>query len=617
MSGIAGILSLDQAPVNPDLLQAMLSRIAHRGAHEPRMSGRGEARLGICQSDFLPCKTNPIDAHDAAIVCVADARLDDRDSLRLALGMQAGEWDEIEDSQAIALAYQKWGEACVDNLQGDFAFALWDAAAHRLFCARDRMGVRPFYYHLSSKVFLFASEPKALLAHPDVGREFDELRIARYLAAEFEEKESTFFRQIRRLPPGEVLVVEDGKMRRRTYWQVQANISTKAEYELVDEFRHLLQQSVKDRLRSARPVSFLVSGGLDSSSILMLAQKHLSQAPDCYLATFPDFPAIDESRYVDRLSAYASMKKHPVRVDNLGPVSMLETIYRHIDQPFHFPNLYVFWALAQEAQRQGSGVMLDGMDGDTTVSHGMEILPDLLRRGRWVALLRTCRQLSRQFGQPSHKFFLHFSIGPLASPLMTPISSRLSSRSMTQVLNRDFAKRIDSAGLKAQVGHEKRRNLDPAMVHLGQINSGIIPYHLEMHDQAAAAFSLDHRHPYYDSRLVEFCLSVPPEMKLREGLDRWIQRRALQNIVPDEFRLRIPKSNWSDNFERSLLRTDSKIIRQFLSEPGALNKFVDVSYVQGLYSRLQSTGRLRTGDGMRIWTSVSLGVWLRNCLKGD
>lgn len=605
MSGIAGLIRFEES-VDLSSLERMLGTLRHRGGFGQSYWLQGNAGLGVqhfaSSAGPAPVAMPVLDGN----VIAFDGRLDDRETLRRELQFSHEDWKSLSDSLIVLHAYERWGVDALLHLQGDFAFGLWDQRRQALICARDRIGVRPLYYHAGAQEFCFASEIKALLAH-GVSRELDELRIANYLHARFEDKESTFYRQIKRLPPGEFIEIREGHLVKKRYWQLGEEISDDDAETLTGKFQQVFQDSVADRMRDAPSLGFLLSGGLDSSSVLAVAQGHLNGSnPHAYVATFPDFPDIDEMKWVERLKDRLRFEPHPVRVDQLGPVGVLEEIYEHLDEPFHFPNLYIYWALAGHARERGTKVLLDGMDGDTTVSHGMEYLAELMAKGNWLELAQQSLWLSRKFHSPAYQFAWHFGVLPVMQHYLPRVF-----RGSSGFLNKAFAKRISWNEYERH--HTDRPSIDAVQSHRAQIESGIIPYHLEVYDQAAAAWGLDHRHPYYDARLVSLCTSIPPKFKIHLGMDRAIQRESLKGKIPEEIRLRMGKSNWSDNFERSLIGTDGDKVADFLRSPCVLDDFVHMERLRQTFDEWRQVGRIQQKDGMLVWTSVSLGIWLRNC----
>ncbi len=574
--------------------------------------------MGITRFRLSP-EESPADIviqDDLGNLAVFDGRLDHRQELLAELNVALPSAASVTDTQILLLAYRKWGEGCPEHLQGDFALALWDASCRRFVCVRDRIGVRPFYYFKTDHVFCFASEIKALRRHPECPFEFDTLRIARYIHADFEDKKSTFYHGISRLMPGQALTVNAERTSERLYWKLnEQTVSLDAKIYALGMREHLTK-CVRNRLRTNRNLAFLISGGLDSSSIASIASSEMSNSNLFgFFASFPDFPAIDESEWVQLLKTYLPLETAAVRADQLRPFSMLDEIYQHLDEPFHFPNLFIYWELARQASQDGYEVIMDGMDGDTTVSHGMEYLAELFASLHWIRLARTSHAVSWRFRRSILGFLFHFAMAPTAKSFMSHYLNAAVSKS-DHLLQPDFARACHWNDYVYET-HQRMvsTNWPPNAheAHRQQLTSGIIPYSMEVYDHAAAAFGLDHRHPYFDANLMSYAYSSPSHLKLYRGYDRAMQREALRGIVPEAIRLRLNKSNWSDNFQRCLVETETRQIENYLQHASELAPIVNMERLRKAYETLKQTGRLNLRDGMFVWTALSLGVWLRSC----
>lgn len=628
MSGVAGIYYLDGKPADAAAVERMTESLSHRGRDGAGTWCSGPVGLGHRAHRTTPeaiHADSPMRAGGDRLVVTADLRIDNREELVTELSLADRPLHTISDEELLLEAYQKWGESCPEKLLGDFSFALWDDGGKKLFCARDHLGVKPLYYHASETVFLFASEIKALFCHPGMPRKLNETRVADYLAMNFEDKAGTFYQGINRLPPGCCLTVEPHGVRHRAYWTLDRSMERRMQSseKYAEAFLDIFDKALRCRLRSADPPGFLLSGGLDSTSIVCRSQQLAPGGEDEKLislsATFADFPQVDEQPYIDIVLARGGIEASFIRADRIGPLHDIDRVLRHQDEPFHAPNLFVYWVLAEAAHRRGVSVLIDGVDGDTTVSHGLEFLIELARRGRWVRLLSEVAWLSRRFGFPSHRFFWHSVLMPAAvDPLIWKLRSlvgRGGSKNPVPrpaTVNPSFARRVGwedryRSLMEGRAGPVRSHREE----HWRSLSSGLIPFYLEVNDKAAAAFGIDHRHPFYDRRLVEYCLAVPPDQKLNRGWDRVVQRRAMKDVVPEKIRWRIRKSHWAPNFKRGLFEFDRSLVEQVvLDDPGPIAEFVDVPALREAY-RCCRSGRISESDGMNIWVAVTLALWLR------
>ena len=353
-------------------------------------------------------------AHDAGLVLAADARLDDRDTLCNALGVLPPERAGLGDGELILRAYLRWGRDCPRHLLGDYAFAVWDARQRMLFCVRDHIGARPFYYALQEERFIFASTVEAVLAAPGVSDALDEVTVATHLASRVFSETRTFYAAVRKLPPGQTLTVEakatrNGSDRYRTrierYWHPEQAPAARpaSDDAYAEQFLHLYTQAVRDRLRGG-PVGVHLSGGLDSSSIAVLAARELrrqNRPPPRAFTWLPDPgnrppPAhAPEYALVDAVCAQEGLQAchgAPAAKDVLDVLRLdgtLPGVHVHMNEAI----------VQRHAAAQGVQVLLSGWGGDECVSfHGRGHWQHLLLSGRWRRLAAEYRDQDASAG---------------------------------------------------------------------------------------------------------------------------------------------------------------------------------------------------------------------------
>jgi asparagine synthase (glutamine-hydrolysing) len=635
MSAIVGISFLDGQPVPRQVLRRMLATLAHRGPDGEGLWSAGAIGLGhrlLWTTPESLQETLPRVNVRGDLVISADARLDNRDALLTSLDLPRYPNQEIPDSQLILAAYERWGERCPEHLLGDFALAIWDHRAQTLFCARDHFGVKPFYYfYRPDRVFAFASEIKALLGCPDLSCRLDELRVADYLSRNFEDKAITFHQEILRLPPGHRLTVGVKGMRLSPYWEpdlsVEVRLRSDAEY--AEAFREIFAEAVRCRLRSAFPVGSMLSGGLDSSSIACTMRQLLggdaSPRPHTFSAIFPSLPAadlrkIDERRYVSSVVALGGVCPHYVLADRLSPFTDLERVFRHMDEAIFAPNLYMHWALYKAAQQQSVRVLLDGIDGDSTVSHGFEYLTELARLGKWRTLYSEASALSKRSKafRPPRRVVWQLGFSPLvpeyARGLWRILRGHPAPRGVAHsVIKPDFARRI---GLTERTHALLKHAAGPARTsreqHWGGLRSGLFPYALELADKAAAAFAVEPRYPFFDRRLVEFCLAIPASQKLHQGWTRIVMRRAMTGILPPEVQWRFDKANLFPNFKRRLWDSERTTLEEVIvKDPQTIAPYVDLPRLRGVYQRYAARPTQADDEALTVYGAVVLALWLR------
>ena len=640
MSGIAGMYDRTGQAVERALVHRMTTALRHRGPDAEGLWLAGPVGFGHRMLRTTPeslCDTQPLANATGTLCLTLDGRLDNRHELQVALKAKDINCQSLTDSELVLGAYTCWGERCVERLLGDFAFALWDSRRQTLFCARDHIGVKPFYYYVSDRYFLFGSEIKALLSVPHVPHNINEARIADYLVTELEgiDTTCTFYRAILRLPPEHTLTVCGDQVSVRSYWSLDPTqeISYRSQAEYTDAFQNVFTQAVECRLRGVSPVACMLSGGLDSSAIVGVARELLGKSGT---RAIPTFSAISteatncvETSYIQAVLSLDKLRAHTVRPDQLGSfLTELEQIPLRTDDLFD--NLIILPQLMYiAARRQGFNVVLDGVDGDLVASQGGSYLAYLLRAGEWRTALDEARGIQKVF-DPScsvGRLLLSsslFALRPFVPARVLWLRRQLRhTRSFKQALartlmNPDFARRIDLAG-RLEMLWEQRRTTQPQTLreeHAANLNSAYIPVALERYDRVAATYSIEPRHPFFDKRLVEFCLALPREQKVSNGWSKILLRRAMAGLLPDQVRWRPGWEHLGDDFSAAFLGLEHALLKHVVrGDSDDSGDMIDLSeYVDGValrqaYQRYVSCGSFEAGE--KVWQAVTLALWLR------
>jgi asparagine synthase (glutamine-hydrolysing) len=518
----------------------MVHALKHRGTQG--LGLRIDGSIGLAQLNNGIERNGEWGERAPGLSIAADARLDNRGELIAALGVSA---ESPSDATLILLSYERWGCECPRYLLGDFAFAVWDHRQRLLFCARDHLGIKPFYYVRTSRMFAFASELKALLALDEVPRQLNEAKVADYLLALFNDPSNTFYRDIVRLPPGHTVRVTGEDIRIERYWALDTvpDLRLESDEAYAEAYRDCFTEAVRCRLGEPDRTGTFLSGGLDSSSITCVAKRLLAERRGLPLPTFsaifPRVPQCDEQSFIQAVLNEGGFEAHFVRADELGPLTSMGDILQVQHEPFFGPNLFIHQAIYRAASERGVRVLLDGIDGDTTVSHGLASLAEQARTGEWRSLWANVRGLARHSNQSSLAVARKYILSPLTPPTLRQGWRRLRGCRdpvcrFNPTIRRDFAERIGVASRCAAYDAESMQAFRSEREHHRQHwKSGIVPFVLEILDRAATMFGIDARYPFFDKRLVELCYAVPSAQKLSDGWTRLIARRAMNGILPD------------------------------------------------------------------------------------
>jgi asparagine synthase (glutamine-hydrolysing) len=629
MSAITGIFYRNGRIVDPKLIKDMNNLLSHRGPDGSHIWLDESIAMGHQMLWTTPESLHeklPFYDQESGLIITADSRIDNREDLSKGLGVPNKV--DVSDSYFILKAYQKWGEKCPEKLLGDFAFAIWDKDNEKLFCARDKMGIKPFYYYLSDKKFFFATELNGLINLKEIPHKLNESRIMDYLI-NIIDKEITFYEGILRLPAASSLEIDFNKAKKSIYWELDPHKETimDSDEEYSQKFLEIFTEAVKCRMRSAFNVGSLLSGGLDSSSIVCTARKILAEENSNYhlrtfTGVFNDLPICDERNYVDTILATGNLKPYFVRSDQISPLSEIDSIIDNIGEPFYVPSLYLHRELFKKAHNKGVRILLDGYDGDSTVFYGERYVLDLVRDRQLKKLLTEIYFLSKKYRLNPIQIFL-LSIGfPLSpEPMLKLLQNILDSLNIDLTLIETGNFELLNENLVDNVNLRKRFqyfNIDPLkraetckLRHHYRLTSGFLQYSMEIANTIASKFNIESRYPFFDVRLVEFCLSLPNEQKYSRLWDRIIMRRAMENILPSEVQWRVKKTGVGMNFRRNMLLFDQKLLENSIFENGNLiGDYVNLKYLNNLYEKYSNEGK--EVEPLNLWLSTVLIRWLMN-----
>lgn len=639
MTGFISANSLDGKPFELRRFATAAKLLSHRG-HGTIFSDRTEQAL-FCQFDLRetpPPGVRPGES-DPVLHLVGEVRLDNRTELLHKLGLASKGADDISDTEIIVESFGKWGEDCTTHFLGDFAFVLWDARRSTLFAARDHMGIKPFYYCLKNgKYIVCASEIKAILAFADEKPALNRDRIAEYLVPMFDDKESTFFEGIRRLPPAHCAVVSSNGMKMRRYWSLNnapTNRAHKAE-ENLEEYRRLFSECVDCRLPKSGRVGFGLSGGLDSSSIVCVASRLRSSAEkeawSTYSGVFSASYPWGERKYIEEVKNQEKLKSVEVYYDNLSPLYDCERMLRSSEDPFYGPNFFMLWSIYARASSDGARVILDGFDGDTVLLQSPKYLSELLLTLKWRTLIRAIRDEAEQAEvsrrRIARQYIMKPSLGTLKSRLRCSVPSPLlrvyrrikngarpswsmDSLTAVSIVHPCLAA---EARLAEKAEHTHTRIMSDLCTsrgkHEAQLDWGLATFFVEMANKASASFGLSAHFPFYDKRLMEFCVALQPEMRRYKGWERGIARFAMENIIPDSVAWRRRKSDYNGSFQRAFLQFEEERIRETVQgSHQPIAEFVDGDSLRRIYGSGRDTPP--ADDTMAIWRAVTLNAWLQ------
>lgn len=575
MSGIYGIfrrdgvpLSWESAPLSQEngtltseRLGAMQRAMAYWGPDGSHLWQSGPLGLGHLALHSTPESLHdaqPISNEDGSLVLTTSARLDNREDLCASLNIPTALMARTPDSALILRAYEKWGRACLNQLLGDWAFALWDDRRQELFIARDHNGISGLYYYADPRFFAFASSIKGLLALNEVPRRLNERRLAQILVV-FPDPQGNKYAQLYAdilcLPPAHYLTVSADRLEVGEYWRLEDTPETHlgSDEEYVEAFLELYNEAVSCRLRSCRQVGVSLSGGLDSTSLVALAGRAAKEINQ-HLTAFTSVPLYDTQKTVHRSRigdewslAHASVEMlenvdhQAVDAQDISPLQGIRKFLDLYGQASHAAvNFYWILALYAQAQQGGLGVLLNGQRGNATISWSGGSFPVMtkFRSGNLGAGLHALREWksARQVS------WARAVKSQVLRPLLPPIRQFRSYLPMQKkpwadysAIHPAFARRLNLLPRvrQAEKDSASKRLRDPELEHYASYQAGRTSVGSILLE-TGAGYALEVRDPTIDQRVLKFCFSIPVDQFSRAGEDRWLIRRAMQGLLPPQ-----------------------------------------------------------------------------------
>ncbi|MFQ5348959.1 MAG: asparagine synthetase B family protein [Thermoanaerobaculia bacterium] len=595
MSGIVAIYHRDRAPVSASEVQGVLSALDHRGPDGRHSQRTLFAALGHQHHWTTPEESGerqPLVGPGGRYQVSFDGRLDNRRELLSLLGRRGG--GSLSDARLVLLAMERWGEDCFERLLGPFAAVVFDALRHRLLCARDPMGSRTLFYHCDRRRIVVASEERAVAVHPAVDDTPDRRRLAWHMALRVPADGSTFFRDVRELLPGELLVVEESDLDRRRFRTPQpvTGLAGLSDDECGERLAELMESSVACRLRAVGPPAVLMSGGLDSTSIAGVAARRLRQtgaAPPTPISwVFDELPECDERRFIAAVSRGIGAKPELLRGDDCWPLRGLESWMANPNTPEENPYRLLKTAAYTTTAERGGRVLLTGGFGDQLWTGSAWWLADLLAAGRPAA---AATELVRGLGWHRER-----TLGGLRRALGLPAMRRaLPAGWLTaEALRLAEAPRPGSAAARARLDERLEGLLGARNARSATIET----FH-------AASAGIELRHPFRDLRLVEFFLGLPAHQLYRRGRKKHLLRHAMRDLLPPEVLARRRPTGLGTLYNRGMREREAMTVNRLLD---AGTPFAGRMIRRWWLTEARGRGRTASEE-LALWHLLTAELW--------
>lgn len=614
MCGLVALLS-PGVPIREDLLSDMRDRLVHRGPDNGSNWVKSDRRVGMAHRrlsiiDASHSADQPMVSADGVLRIVFNGEIYNYIELRQELSQLGSTFVTQSDTEVLLEALRVWGEAALQKLNGMFAFVLWNEATRKLLVARDRFGEKPLFIGRGAfGTVAFASEIKAILAHPLFSCEVNSKSLERYGYGQwYEDDSATFFECVERLPPAHAAWYQENgvEIKRWRYWTPDyTNIDTSlSPRDAVERFSELMERSVKLRLRADVSVGSSLSGGLDSSVIVgLLAQERGLSGfqQNTFSACFPLDPTMSEDREIEAVVNHTGVNSFSVvpNPTRLAEESLL--LHWHQEEPFLSASIYLQWCVARLARQNGTTVLLDGQGADELLAgyqfYYRQRQLDMLDQKKSKLAFRDTSKFNRRLKSASAQYEdsqrrFNSSVGYSVDELKS------LERTLPAVSHYPY----EAGVAPAQPGFRLRRTLSEALLY----NS--LPMLLRYADRNSMAFSRESRLPYLDYDLVDFCISLPDEYYVRNGWQKWVLRQSAGRTIPQSIRWRADKVGYAaplDHWLRKELREwgeervkDSRL----QGVPGYNSRSIDA-----LWSEHQAG---LANNSWALWRWISLSEWM-------
>lgn len=630
MCGIYGILAVDgQRRHEPAVLARMGDAIVHRGPDDSGAYSDGDLLLGMRRLSIIDVAGGhqPIASEDGQVVAVCNGEIYNFRELRRDLEAAGHRFATHSDSETAVHAYEEYGDAFLNRLDGMFGLALWDRRRRRLIVARDAIGIKPMYYRLDSRELMFASEAKALLAVPGVAARLDQAALAQYLSVGYVCAPNAIFEGMRKLEPGTALIAESGRVRKHRYYRLPAVIdTTRSEDQWIEAVRAELERSVRDQMVSDVPIGAFLSGGIDSSAVVAFMSRYSSQPVKTYSIGFHGSTGAqlyNELPYARQVAEQFGTDHHEIVVQP-DVATLLPDLVWHMDEPIA-DAAFITTYLVSKFARQDVTVILSGVGGDELFGGYKRYLDEhyrsLYRRIPSVIRSGVIAPLAGLLPSDRHSRVLNQMRLAKAFLQADALPFEERYRSYMQVFDAGERAALLRGGVPAGFddciarGFGDAQTSDPLRQLMDVDFATQLPDDLLLlTDKMSMAVSLECRVPLLDQRLVELAARMPGSLKMRGGELKHVMKRALEGVLPHGI-LHREKRGFGAPMGAWLREELAPVLRDVLSREAVTRRgLLDPEGVERTIREHEQQKADRTDHLLAL---INLEIWCRLYLDGE
>lgn len=617
MCGIAGILNLENGkPVRPELLNPMLRRIIHRGPDENGTLVDGELAMGMQRLSIIDLADGkqPIQNEDGRLSVVFNGEIYNYIELRDGLKKRGHVFRTNSDTEVIVHLFEEHGVDCVNHLRGMFGLAVWDHQKRELFIARDRLGIKPLYYTLENQALAFGSEVKSLLTLPWVESSIDHAALNEYLSLKYVPAPRTLFKNIASLPPGHSMLIRNGNVEVKQYWDISfaEKLQFDREESAVEQLLEKLRESIRLRLRSDVPFGAFLSGGLDSSIIVALMSEQLDMPVNTFSAGFAGADGQDELPYARQVANQFGCNHHEVKVGAKQFLDLADKVMWHLEMPIADQATIATHMVAALARKHVK-MVLTGEGGDELFSGYARYVGEThAAKLNWLpgpvaAAMRGC--VKRLPGLRRQKIALH-------ALLQRSEAARFSN--WFPLFNGDTKRQVVDQWLKSDATNvvesfesylQQCDATSPVERMLYVDSKTWLPDYLLLRgDKLTMANSIEGRVPLLDHEVVEFAAKLPVKYKLNGSTRKYLLKKVAAKLLPDQI-INRKKQGFPIPIERWLKSEANEMMHDLLSPDSVQGRgLFDNRFVQKLMNQHESGFADRATE---LWGLMSVELWHR------
>lgn len=582
MCGIAGFLHTGTVSQPKQVLNAMLTRIRHRGPDEIGLYLSHEACIGNVRLSIVDLETGqqPMRTSDGRYWISYNGEVFNHPELRTMLQKKGHHFYTQCDTEVVLHMYQQFGPDCLSQLNGQFAMAIWDTHKKELFLGRDRFGIRPLFYTQTKTSFVFASEIKALLECPDVHRTINTTGIAQVFTFWSTLTPQTAFENIFELPAGNYAIVCHGNIKITSYYNLSFNNVQKISLaDAIDKFENLFRDSLALRMRADVPVAAYLSGGLDSTSTTAFIKEMFPDKFKTFSIGFEqkDF---DESSFQTEAANFLDTQHHSISFKNKDVIDLFEKVIWHTEVPILRSAPFPMYKLSELVRSHGIKVVITG-EGADEILGGYNIFKEAIIRQFWAKypeskirplLLKRLYPYLPQIndgGIGMLKLFFGYKLSDTDSPIYSHLLRWKNTSRISNFFSSEFKEQIKSNDMVADYAERISSTVTgyTPLAKAQYIESNVFMqgYLLSSQgDRVSMANSVEGRYPFLDHRLVEFCSTLPDQLKI-SGLDeKYLLKQVVKNSIPTSV-LKRPKQAYRAPIAQALLNDKTGFVDEYLS----------------------------------------------------